>query len=188
MTNLTNIYFWNPAKQDIADLKTIGVKNPNASFPDGADISVLGWFVLEETDAPSYNVLTQSVSWVVRSKQSPKGPVYYREYSVVDLPQEIVNDNLSEHMNRQKATFLQTAQKKLDDFAKERGYDDIKSAVGYVASTIPSFKTEAEICIRKRDEMWSALYAVLEKVQSNQIPIPKDFTEIEQYLPVLEWN
>lgn len=188
MTNLTNIYFWNPAKQEIADLKTIREQNPNASIPEGADISVLGWFVLEETDAPSYNVLTQSVSWVVRSKQSPKGPVYYREYSVVDLPQEIVNDNLSEHMNRQKATFLQTAQKKLDDFAKERGYDDIKSAVGYAASTIPSFRAEAEICIRKRDEMWSALYAVLEKVQSNQIPIPKDFTEIEQYLPVLEWN
>lgn len=183
-----SLYFWQPANQKLSDMQGIREEYPTASIPEGGDVTVLGYFPVIESPVPDYDHLTQTVVWVVKSEGSSRGQIFTREYSVVDLPQEIVNDNLSEHMNRQKVTFLQTAQKRLDDFAKERGYDDIKSAVGYVASTIPSFRAEAEICIRKRDEMWSALYAVLEKVQSNQIPIPKDFTEIEQYLPVLEWN
>ena len=186
MTN--SIYFWSPARQEIADLATIRTYNPNASIPATGDVSVLGWFTLNETDPPEYNKVTQTLSWTVESNQSPKGPVFSRVYKVVNLPEDVVITNTQSYVKKQKESFLQTAQKKLDDFAKERGYDDIKSAVGYASSNILSFHTEAEICIRKRDEMWTALYAVLDKVEKKEIPIPAEFSEIEGYLPVLEWK
>ena len=187
MTNST-IYFWNPVKQEIADLVAIRKYNPNASIPSGADIGVLGWFPLVETLPPDYDELNQTLTWTVESKQSPKGPQFYRSYKVGQLPPEQVQENTLLFIERQKKMFLETAQAKLDSFARTKGYDDIKSAVGYAGSSIPTFRLEAEICIRKRDEMWSALYAVLARAENKEIPIPATFSEIESYLPVLEWK
>ena len=188
MTNLTNIYFWNPAKQEIADLKTIREQNQNASIPEGADISVLGWFVLEETDAPAYNNLTHALVWVVGIEQSNKGPRYVRNYSVSPLSKEQSDTNYQEFFEQQKKAFIATVQKKLDLFAYERGYDDIKSAIGYLQSSIPQFKQEAEICLEKRDQMWYALFGILNKVQNQEIEVPMDFSDIESELPTLDWN
>lgn len=182
------LYYFNPETNDVSELQGIREKYPSVSIPDNGDVTVLGYFPINETEVPIHDKLTQTLVWSVESRGSAKGQEFFRKYIIADLSRQDVQKNLKAMQAEKEKQFSELAQKKLDDFAKERGYDDIKSAVGYAASTIPSFKAEAEICIRKRDEMWSALYAVLEKVQSNQIPIPKDFTEIEQYLPVLEWN
>ena len=182
------IYYYNPVKQEIADLATIRGYNPNASIPAGGDKSVLGWFPLREEDHPKYDELTQVLSWTVEAKQSINGPYFYRSYKVSNLPEDTVKENLQAFVEKQKGVFLQTAQKKLDDFAKAKGYDDIKSAVGYTQSTISRFKEEAQVCLRKRDEMWSSLFVVLDKIEKGEIPIPREFSEIEQYLPSLIWS
>lgn len=188
MTTELTIYYWNPVKQEIADLETIRKYHPNASIPDNADISVLGWFTLVETDPPEYNKITQVLTWVVETRQSNTGPYFCRSYRIGNLSQEQVLENTKVFVENQKQVFISTAQKLLDDFARSRGYDDIKSAIGYLQSSIPQFKQEAEICLEKRDQMWYALFNILDKVQNQEIEVPTDFSDIVSQLPILEWN
>lgn len=188
MTTELTIYYWNPVKQEIADIETIRGYHPNASIPEKADISVLGWFPLVETESPDYNKLTQVLTWVVEQKQSHQGPYFYRSYKVGNLPPEKIAENTAVFLEQQKKSFIETAQKLLDDFARSRGYDDIKSAIGYLQSSIPQFKQEAEICLEKRDQMWYALFNILDRVQNQEIEVPMDFSDIVSQLPILEWN
>ena len=185
---IQTIYYWNPVTQQIKDIAEIRKENPNASIPDGGDVSVLGYFPLEESDAPTYNKLTHALVWVVGIEQSNKGPRYVRNYSVSPLSKEQSDTNYQEFFEQQKKAFIATVQKKLDLFAYERGYDDIKSAIGYLQSSIPQFKQEAEICLEKRDQMWYALFGILNKVQNQEIEVPMDFSDIESELPTLDWN
>lgn len=184
----SSIYYWNPVKQKISDLKGIREEYPTASIPEGADIGVLGYFPLLEQTTPQFNPLTHTLTWVVGQQQSPNGPVYFRKYSVSELPSEVIELKLNIFLEEQKKSFVATAQARLDSFAKEKGYDDIKSAIGYLQSSIPQFKSEAETCLQKRDAMWFSLFQVLDKVQNKEIPLPENFSGIEEYLPELNWN
>lgn len=183
-----SIYYWNPTKNKINDLEGIRKENTNASIPDGADVSVLGYYPLTEPEAPSFDSISQTLVWVVEQKQGRNGPEFVRKYSVSDLPTGIAEEKLQVFIEQQKKNFITDAQKSLDKFAQERGYDDIKSAIGYLQSNIPQFRHEAEVCLQKRDEMWSSLFEVLDKVKNNQIPLPKGFSDITEYLPVMKWN
>lgn len=185
---MSNIYYWNPTKQKINDIQGVREEYPNASVPDGADISILGYFPLIEDSAPSFDNLTQVLTWVVDQQQGRNGPEYIRKYKVSNLSEQKIEENLEAFFEAQKKSFIETAQARLDSFAEEKGYDDIKSAIGYLQSSIPQFKIEAETCLKKRDEMWFSLFAVLSKVQNKELPIPKNFSEIEDYLPELKWN
>jgi hypothetical protein len=61
-------------------------------------------------------------------------------------------------------------QARLDEFARERGYADIVSACSYATSTVDKYKTEAKRCVKKRDEAWSTLYALIETVDTGARP------------------
>jgi len=79
-------------------------------------------------------------------------------------------------------------QKKLDEFAQTRGYDDMKSVCTYVNSSIPTYQAEAERAIELRDSTWSALYNYLGSIVAGTIPLPSNCDDIEAVLPALTWE
>lgn len=78
-------------------------------------------------------------------------------------------------------------QTRLDDFAKTRGYDDIKSASDYAGCSVPKFDVEGRYCRDARAETWAKLYEILGQVESGARPMPASFEEIEPELPALSW-
>lgn len=70
------------------------------------------------------------------------------------------------------AGFTIEIQKRLDDFAKSRGYDGILSACTYATSLVPAFKAEGQCCVEARDNTWAAAYAIMNAVQSGQRAMP----------------
>lgn len=78
-------------------------------------------------------------------------------------------------------------QKRLDDFAKTRGYDGIMSACTYATSTIDKFRAEGQYCVDARDQTWGKAYVILDEVTSGTRPPPGSIADIEADLPLLEW-
>lgn len=78
-------------------------------------------------------------------------------------------------------------QKRLDDFARTRNYDNILSACTYATSTVPKFRQEGQYCVNARDNTWATLYTILAEVQAGTRPMPSGYEDIEPLLPVLEW-
>ena len=81
----------------------------------------------------------------------------------------------------------QAVQKRLDDFAKTKGYENINSATTYINSTVDKYKDEATYAIAVRDSTWQALYDIIEDATAGNRPIVKQFSEIESELPTLTW-
>lgn len=83
---------------------------------------------------------------------------------------------------------VRRVQKTLDDFAKTRGYDDIRSLCTYSTSTNVKFRTEGERGIVLRDLTWDSLYDFMGIVGSGSIPYPFSWSNIEAILPPLTWE
>jgi len=81
---------------------------------------------------------------------------------------------------------VRAVQRRLNDFARSRNYDNILSACSYVTSTVPQFAAEAAYCVEARDATWATLYAGLADVQAGNRPMPT-LEEILLELPVLTW-
>ena len=84
------------------------------------------------------------------------------------------------------AQYTAAVQKRLDDFARTRGYDGILSAATYAASTVPKFKAEGQYCVEARDATWAKCYEVLAAVEAGSRPMPT-LDELLAELPVLTW-
>lgn len=106
-----------------------------------------------------------------------------------DSPLEPIPDPLAEQAAR--AAFLQNVvqatQSRLDNFARNRGYDNILSACTYATSTIPKFSAEGQVAVTARDSTWSRLYELLNEVEAGLRPIFSSIDEVESLLPILEW-
>lgn len=100
-------------------------------------------------------------------------------------PVDIVHPQLT--VQQMQAMFIAAIQLRLDDFARQRNYDNILSACTYATSTVPKFKTEGQACVNLRDATWAAAYDILAKVQAGQRPMPTSIADIEADLPALEW-
>lgn len=85
-----------------------------------------------------------------------------------------------------QACILPIVQKRLDDFASTRGYDNILSACTYVTSSVDQFRLDAETAVSLRDQTWAACYGILSAIQSGdkQMPSLEDFLNS---LPPLVW-
>jgi hypothetical protein len=77
-------------------------------------------------------------------------------------------------------------QRRLDVFAKTRGYDGIMSAATYATSTAPKFQAEGQYAVLARDLTWAKAYAILDDVLSGLRPMPT-MEEVFAELPVLAW-
>lgn len=82
---------------------------------------------------------------------------------------------------------IDATQKRLDTFARTKGYDGILSACTYATSAVPQFQTEGQYCVSARDATWASLYQILAEVQTGTRPVPTGYADIEADLPVLEW-
>lgn len=99
-----------------------------------------------------------------------------------------INDIDPALVNRIVELVRQNVQNLLDNFAKERSYDGIVSAVSYVGSSVQQFANEAARAIQKRDEAWMNMYAYIAEVKAGSKPVPKSVSEIEAELPALTWE
>lgn len=82
--------------------------------------------------------------------------------------------------------FKTTVQNILDTKAKERGYDNIVSAVSYAGYENP-FRAQAEAYGKWRANVWSWGYALLGKIQSGEIDITTlSMNEVLKDMPKLE--
>lgn len=79
------------------------------------------------------------------------------------------------------------AQKRLDDFAKTRGYDGILSACTYATDTDHKFNTEGQYCVAARGSTWRKLHEIMNEVEQGIRPMPSGYPDIEPELPELAW-
>jgi hypothetical protein len=86
-----------------------------------------------------------------------------------------------------KKEFVNLIQSKLDNFAKERGYEGILSACTYATSLVTKFKAEGKTCVNLRDSTWAAAYDILAQVEAGTRPMPSSIADIEADLPALVW-
>jgi hypothetical protein len=86
-----------------------------------------------------------------------------------------------------QAEIVDATQKRLDDFARTRHYDNILSACTYATSTIPQFAQEGQYCVQARDMTWAVLYQIMGSVQAGLRAMPTGYADIEADLPALAW-
>jgi len=100
-----------------------------------------------------------------------------------------------------QAMVVNATQKRLDDFALTRNYDNVNSISKYqnisdeeIASLpveeqplVTKFRSECRYLALATAQTWAKLYTMLAEVQAGTRPIPSKFEEIESQLPVLEW-
>ncbi len=78
-------------------------------------------------------------------------------------------------------------QKRLDDFAKTKGYDSILSACSYTTSTSESFRAQAQYCVQARDDTWTVASTIWDDVVAGKRSAPTSLEDIESDLPSLTW-
>lgn len=86
----------------------------------------------------------------------------------------------------QRAAFTDAIQRRLDSFARTRGYDNIISAASYATSTNATYRLEGQYCVRARDDTWAAAYAILADVMAGVRTMPS-IEEVMDELPPLAW-
>jgi len=78
-------------------------------------------------------------------------------------------------------------QKKLDDFVREKGYDDLRSVCTYTNSSIEVYRTEGIRATELRDLTWYTLYVYFNDVVTGVRDLPVSWNDIAQNLPELTW-
>lgn len=78
-------------------------------------------------------------------------------------------------------------QKKLDVFAREKGYDDLRSACTYFNSNIEVYRIEGIRASELRDLTWYTLYVYFNDVITGVRDLPVSWNDIAQNLPELTW-
>lgn len=162
----------------------IRAAHPNTSFPQPFTPPE-GYAWVFPAPQPTYDPITHSVREIA-PELTDKGH-WEQRWEVVALPAEAVAANQAAKAEQIKASIVQATQARLDDFARERGYDDIKSASGYVGCSVARFAAEGAYCRDARAETWDALYTMLAEVEAGTRLIPTGYSDIEPELPVLEW-
>lgn len=163
----------------------------NTSIPKGASgLEAFGLYPITGNE-PAYNPATQRLT----------GPTYQftgtevqRVYTVEDIPAE-------ELALKVKAEIVDATQKRLDDFARTRNYDDTDSISKYkdisdaeIAALptdeqplVTKFRAECRYLAVTTARTWAKLYLILAEVQEGTRPMPGGFADIEGELPVLAW-
>lgn len=84
------------------------------------------------------------------------------------------------------ASYTDAIQKRLDDFARTRGYDDMKSLVGYAGDPFPQFALEGDYGKAARSATWVAARDILAAVEAGEREAPT-LEALAAELPALAW-
>ena len=125
-------------------------------------------------DAPSYDKLTHKIVYGQPTKKKDKWSL---GWDVIEL----TTDESASEMNRFISDCEMIIKAKLDEFARERGYDSILSACTYATSKVSRFKVEGQKAVNIRDQVWDAFYKAIESGQFST------YEEIEKQLPLMAW-
>ena len=137
-----------------------------------------GWYPYLESDAPSYDPMTQRLS---KSYTISSGVV--RDlWQIVPLSPEDQSNLIQQKIQ----SLGQSVNQHLDSVAKSKDYDSIISACTYASSSISLYRAEGEKCVAWRDAVWVKVYDVLSEVQSGSRPIPSAEQLISE-LPEMQW-
>ena len=76
----------------------------------------------------------------------------------------------------------------LDRRAKDRGYDNIYTCIGYYNSGVPRFKTDAEKGMAWRDVVWVRCNELLAQWYAGQLQEIPTVEELIEMLPNIDWE
>ncbi len=106
------------------------------------------------------------------------------------MPRIEYGKSLEERLAELQKLFTDAIQKRLDDFARTRGYDGVDSMAKYVGCSVPKFAVESAYMRDAAALTWMKGYELLARYApdeaSGQIAIPS-WADIEAELPVLCW-
>lgn len=157
--------------------------NPNVSFPVQPTNEMLaewGVFPVVPTDIPQSDPLTQTVTEDIPALIDG---VWVQVWEVRNASAEEV----AERQEAVRAEVTARVQKRLDDFAMTRGYDNIVSACSYATSTHAKYGPEGRYCVEARENTWDVMFAIEADVIAGNRPMPLSYEEIEPELPPLVW-
>jgi hypothetical protein len=83
-------------------------------------------------------------------------------------------------------SFKTQIQKRLDEFAQTRGYDNTLSCCTYADSAVAQFAAEGQYMKTKRDQDWANGYQIIAEVKAGNRPVPS-LEELFAELGPLEW-
>lgn len=89
--------------------------------------------------------------------------------------------------NRLVESITIRTQKRLDDFARARHYDDIKSLSDYAGDADPVFDAEGTYGKSVRSQTWRTLLNIMAAVSAGTRAMPTSYEDIEAELPALQW-
>ena len=93
---------------------------------------------------------------------------------------------MTEEQKRIFDSLVCAIQLELDKKAHERSYDNMLSLCSYATSTLPRFRSDADLAVPWRDAMWEKGYEILDAVIAGERQIPTR-DELLAGLPVFEW-
>ena len=155
-------------------------KYPNISFTLPLDSTQLpaGIVEVQTVQVPVVDY-TQDVREETPVKQNG---VWKQSWTVLQAPQV----EIDKRVQALKVILQKAVQKRLDDFAQTRGYDNILSCCTYAASTVQKFQQEAQYCVQARDEHWSMCYTILQEFEAGTRAMPT-VPELLGLMPALQW-
>lgn len=162
----------------------IRAAHPNTSFPvPFAPPDGYAWVF--PTPRPEINSLTQAVRELA-PELTLKG-VWEQRWEAYPLDQATIAANQAAKAQAVQASIVAATQARLDDFARTRNYDDIRSACTYAGCAVTRFNAEGTYCRDVRAQTWDKLYQMLAEVQAGTRPLPASFADVEPELPALVW-
>jgi len=78
----------------------------------------------------------------------------------------------------------ENVQYRLDQFAKQKGYDGIISLISYINSSNSNYVNDAQKGIEARDQTWGKFYSVIQDLVETSLV----WENIEKELPILIWD
>lgn len=164
--------YYDPKTGNTLTLDQARARLPNVSFAVGTDLSHFGLFKLMPTEPPKVPP-TKEVraaapvlldgQWRQAWQVAEKSGYEIRQYFVAEI------------------------EKRLNSFAQQRGYDDIKSACDYVGCPVAKYDEEGRTCRDLRALTWEAATRIFDDITAGRRPMPEYFSEIEGELPPMLW-
>jgi hypothetical protein len=84
-------------------------------------------------------------------------------------------------------TYRKAVQAHIDATAQSKGYETGFALAGYVNSTVPQWKAEAEVFVAWRDQVWLFVFGLLAEVQAGTAPLPESSDALIAQLPTITW-